>query len=344
MAEALIGSDELEKFYQNKFYFSYSGLNKLLYSPAMFYNHYVLNQREDSTGPHLVGGRVLHCLLFEPDNYDDYFISLPGKLPTDSQRKIIDTIFKKHLDIKNDSLSLEDYSQDILTELLYANLYQSLKDTKDGTGDEKRLKKILTEENKEYFEFLKKSQDKAIVDQPTLDGCKVQVEILKSNSDVRALLQLDRTDEDTHIEVHNELHHKMDHEKLQFGLHGVMDNIVIDKESKTLFINDLKTTGKSIQDFPDAIEYYKYWIQAAIYFILAADKFLKDLPDAETWDIKVTFIVIDKYNLVYPFQVSDKTMRIWGEDFQEIIGIASWHYDNKRYDLPYDLAKGNFKL
>ena len=71
METSLNGSEALTKFYQNKFYFSYSGLNKLLYSPAMFYSHYVLNEREDRTDAHLVGGRVLHCLLFEPDTYDD---------------------------------------------------------------------------------------------------------------------------------------------------------------------------------------------------------------------------------------------------------------------------------
>jgi len=334
----LNGSEELEKFYQNKFYFSYSGLNKLLYSPALFYSHYVLNQREDSTDPHLVGGRVLHCLLFEPEKYDEQFISLPGKLPTASQKEIIDNIFKIHCSIENNSLLLEDYSQDILTLLLTANLYQALK------TDQQRLDKILTEENKEYFEFLKQSQNKTIVDQPTLDGCKVQVEVLKNNQDVRALLQLDKTEEDTHIEIYNELHIKMDHPKLPFGLHGVLDNIVIDNDSKTIFINDLKTTGKSIGDFPDAVEYYKYWIQGAIYFILAADKFLKDLPNKETWNIKITFIVIDKYNLVYPFQVSDKTMDKWNDDFLDIIAIAKWHYENKKYNLPYDLANGNVKL
>lgn len=338
MKEDLIGSEELEKFYKDKFYFSYSGLNKLLYSPAMFYSHYILREREDSVDPHLVGGRVLHCLLFEPDKYDDHFISLNGKLPTDSQKKIIDNIFKKHLEIQNDSLSLEDYSQDILTELLYANLYQSLK------TDEQRLKKLLTEDNKEYFKFLINSQGKTIVDQPTLDGCKEQVEILKSNSDVRALLQLDKTEEDTHIEVYNELFHKMDHDALPFGLHGVLDNVVVDSDSKTIFINDLKTTGKSIGDFADAVEYYKYWIQGAIYFILAGNKFLKDLPNPDTWSMQVTFIVIDKYNLVYPFQVSEETMSVWNKDFLDIINIAKWHYDNKRYDLPYDLATGNFKL
>jgi hypothetical protein len=334
----LNGSDELERFYKQKFYFSYSGLNKLLYSPAAFYNHYVLNQREDSKDAHLIGGSVLHCLLFEPDAYNDKFISMPGKFPTDSQRKIIDNIFRIHCGIGNNSLLLEDYSTDILTQLLTANLYQALK------TDAQRLEKILTEENKEYFEFLKSSLDKTVVDQPTLDGCKAQVEILKSNKDIRALLQLDKTEEDDHIEVFNELYIKMDHDRLPFGLHGFLDNVVVDKDSKTIFVNDLKTTGKSIQDFPEAVEYYKYWIQAVIYLVLAAEKFLNDKPDRHEWNVQVTFIVIDKYNLVYPFQVSQESMRQWKIDFRNILNIAQWHYENKQYSLPYDLAVGNVKL
>ena len=334
----LNGSEELERFYKNKFYFSYSGLNKLLYSPGLFYNHYVLNQREDSTDPHLVGGRVLHCLLFEPEKYDDYFISLPGKLPSDNPRKIIDNIFKIHNGYSNNSLTLQDHSQDILTNLLTANLYQNLK------TDQQRLDKILTEEHKEYFEFLKNSLDKSIVDQPTLDGCKEQVEVLKNNSDVRTLLQLDKSEEDTHIDTYNELHIKVEHETFAFGFHGVLDNVVVDNEAKIIFINDLKTTGKSIQDFPDAVEYYKYWMQAVMYTILVWDKFVKGKPDRHTWKLQVTFIVIDKYNLVYPFQVSDRTLNQWKSDFKHVLHVADWHYENKKYDLPYDLALGNVKL
>ena len=97
MEMTLTGSEELERFYKGKFYFSYSSISKLLYSPVAFYNHYVLNKREDSVGPHLVAGRVIHCLLFEEDKYDDYFTSMPGKLPTDSQKKVIDNIFRTHL-------------------------------------------------------------------------------------------------------------------------------------------------------------------------------------------------------------------------------------------------------
>lgn len=330
----LNGSDELEKFYKQKFYFSYSGINKLLFSPVMFYNHYILNQREDSTDAHLVGGRVLHCLLFEPDKYDEYFISMPGKFPTDNQRKIIDNIFRYHLVVGNNTLTLGDYTQEILTHLLTANLYQTLK------TDQQRLDKILTPENIEYFAFLKLSLDKTTVDQPTLDGCKVAVEVLKSNKDVRALLQLDRDLGDSSIEAYNELHIKADIEKLPFGFHGVLDNVVVDHNSKTLFINDLKTLGKSIQDFPDSVEYYRYWIQAVIYAVLAKRKFNID----DTWNIQITFIVIDKYNQVYPYQVSSETLAKWKTDFTDIIQKVKWHYENKRYDLPYELALGNVKL
>ncbi len=334
MIQTLIGSEELDRFYRQKFYFSYSGINKLLFSPVMFYNHYVLNQREDGTDAHLVGGRVLHCLLFEPDKYDELFISLPGKIPTDNQKKIIDNIFKYHLTVGNNTLNLSDYSQDILTQLLTANLYQTLK------TDQQRLDKILTPENTEYFEFLKLSLDKAIVDQPTLDGCKVAVEILKNNSNVRALLQLDRDIEDKTIEAYNELFVKADVDNLPFGFHGVLDNVVVDHNTKTIFINDLKTLGKSIQDFPDSVEYYRYWVQAVIYVLLAKEKF----SITDDWNVQVTFIVIDKYNQVYPYQVSSETLAKWSESFEDIVQKIKWHYDNKRYDLPYELALGNVKL
>ena len=332
------GSDELDNFYKKDFYFSYSSINKLLFSPRMFYSHYVLKQREDSKDAHLVTGSVLHCLLFEPDTFDDKFILLPGKLPSGNNKIIIDNIFKYHFKSENNLLSLEDYSQEIISELLTINLHQSLK------TDQQRLDKILTTDHKEYFEFLKLSLSKAIVDQDTLSGCKVSVEILKLNTSVRALLQLDKTKEDAHITVYNELPLAIDVDNLSFGFKGILDNVVIDSESKTVFINDLKTTGKNLIDFPESVQYYKYWMQAVIYEKLVFQKFIKDLPDSLEWNIIVTFIVIDKYNQVYPFQVSQESLTIWQDNFEKIIDTVKYHYDNKDYTLPYELAIGNLKL
>jgi hypothetical protein len=337
--EKLLGSNEqLEQFYNKKFYFSYSGINKLLFSPDLFYKHYILNQREDSTDQHLVEGRVLHCLLFEEDTFNDKFLVMPGKIPTDSQQKIIYNLFKYELSQGLPNETLDHYTNEILNELISANLYQTLK------TDAQRLDKILTLENTDYFTFLQNSQYKTVVDQVTLDNCKIKHEVLKNNRHVRSLLQLDNKNSNDKIQCYNEFKIESNILDLPFGLHGIIDNIVVDNDSKTIFVNDLKTTAKNIQDFPKTVDYYKYWIQAIIYSKLCKDYFLKENPDKDSWNIVITFIVIDKYNQVYPFQVSEETFVKWNTDFDEIIKEITWHYVNRRYDLPYALALDKITL
>ena len=232
MKKSLIGSDELNAFYNEKFYFSYSSINKLLFSPSMFYNDYVLKQKEESVDPHLVKGKVIHCLLLNPEDFDSEFITVPGKLPSGNNRLIVDEIFKLYLEDSNDSLTLDKYESAIVDLLEKINLHQKLK------TDEARVKKILTADNISYFEFLKSSQGKTLVDNDTLRYCKECVESIKENESVTALLQLDESD----LKVYNEVPVKTDqliNGKFQFGFKGILDNVVIDEDKKTLFINDL---------------------------------------------------------------------------------------------------------
>ena len=178
MKKSLTGSDELELFYNEKFYFSYSSINKLLFSPSMFYNDYVLKQKEDSVDPHLVKGRVIHCLLLNPEDFDSEFMLIPGKLPSGNNKLIVDEIFKYYLEGDDNSLTLDKYETAIVDLLEKINLHQKLK------TDEARVKKILTADNISYFDFLKSSQGKTLVDQETLDYCKECVESVKSNESV----------------------------------------------------------------------------------------------------------------------------------------------------------------
>jgi hypothetical protein len=338
--QQISSSEELSKFYEETFYFSYSSINKLLFSPRMFYDHYVLKQKEDTIDAHLVAGRALHCLLLESEErFNEEFIVMPGTLPGDNNRVIIDNIFNKsYLPMGNDSLELSDFANEILNQLLVINLHQSLK------TDAQRIDKILTEQNKEYFNFLKAKQNKTVIDQKTLDACKESVECLKNNNIVKQLLQLDQAN-NPDIRVLNEQALRTEPYNYKFGFKGVLDNIVIDYKSKTFFINDLKTTGKALQDFPESVEYYKYWIQAVMYQQLAWYNYLKDLPDLSEWKFAITFIVIDKYNQIYPFQVSEQTLANWNNKFEtEILKILEYHYSSGDFTLPYELALGNITL
>lgn len=334
----LLNSEEIQRFYDEKFYFSYSSINKLLFSPRLFYSHYILKQKEDKTDAHLIAGRALHCLLLEPDRFDEQFVTLPGKIPTESNKVIIDHIFNNnYLPMNNDALTLEDFPNELLGQLVVGNLYQSLK------TDAQRLEKILTDNNKEYFNFLKIRESKTVIDPAVKQQAEEALEAIKANDRVKALLQLE-ADKPLGISVFNELFLQSDLEKYPFGFKGFIDNVVVDENTKTLFINDLKTTNKSIQNFNESVAYYRYDIQATMYVGLAYEKFLKDKADANEWTVVFTFIVIDKYNQVYPFQVSKETLARWEEEFSYVVHQIDYHYLNRDFTLPYDLAIGNVTL
>lgn len=328
--EQLKSIQELEaEFYSKPLKLSYSGLNKLLYSPQLYYKHYILQQREEKLDSYLIDGKVIHNLLLDDGSFDKNFILLPSTLPTGNSRLVIDKVFEIHKNGGAADISiLAQYPQDILEILKNINLHQSLK------TDEQRLAKIITEENSSYFEFLKLKGSKDLIDSETLQRCNEAVDVLKNNSKVTELLGTYRSEMEN-TKIYNELELSLDSGILlrPFGLKGVVDNMKIDYDAKTVYINDLKTTGKTISDFKETIEFYNYNLQAAIYHKLVEEE-TKDIRGID-WNIVFHFIVIDKYMQVYAFEVSKVTMMNWLDVLNKKLDEAEWHYKNKKYNLPF---------
>jgi hypothetical protein len=333
-----------DKFYADRYHISYSAMSKLLYSPYLFYKHYVLGQREDEQTVATLAGKVVHCLLLDSDNFNKQFILLPGNLPSDNPKKIIEAVYEHHTNQpattseSEEVVTLTHYKDYILAALVEANLYQTLK------TDQQRLDKIITPSHEEYFGFLVKKNGKDIVDIPTYDECLAIVEQLKSDTQVTDLLGMSNTNETS--QVLNELMLSVDTvEGLSFGIKGVLDNLVIDTENKYIRINDIKKTSKTLSEFPDTVEFYNYWIQASLYNLMVKKEFLENNNiDSKDWTIDFNFIVIDKYKQVYPFKVSAKTMEEWTVRLEEVLQICNWHYENRNFNLPYKLANGSFLL
>jgi len=328
----------IKEFYNKPFYLSYSGLNKLLYSPSLFYRHYILQQKEDRLDSFLVDGKVIHCLLLDNGSFDEQFILSPATLPSGNTRLVVDRVFAVYaeqfkLNEQRDG-NLTDYQEEILAILKDIKLHQSLK------TDGQRIDKIITEETKAYWEFLKIRGDKVLIDSETLQRCGEAVDALRFHDQVCHLLGL-LTNEMENVDIYNELYLQAETEKA-FGLKGIVDNIKIDLDNKILYINDLKTTGKTISDFKESVEVFNYWAQAAIYERLVRYKF-NDLL-TEEWKVVFTFIVIDKYQQVYPFEVSAETLRDWQLKLESNLNEAEWHYKEKNYILPYQFATGKVIL
>lgn len=334
-------------FYSKPFKFSYSSLNKLLYAPSLFYKEYVLGEKEIKTDLHLIEGKLIHYLMLDTTSFEDRFILASGSLPSDNVKTVVDIVYQVVNPTEADELG--QYEDVILVTLKQINLYQKFVDDKkadkDGikkTGDQKRLDKVLTQEAIEYFNFLKTKAGRDIIDQNTLDRCSEAVEILKDNQKVRELLGLDMTHDGSIVGIYNEIELDAEVPEMPVGIKGVIDNMVVDVKHKTVKINDLKTSNKSIKDFPESVEYWRYSLQAAIYVRLAKE-FLKDVVD-DTWSFEFNFIVIDKYNQVYPYKVSDSTMAKWQEELDSCLNQARWHYGNCNYTLPYEFITNEVVL
>jgi|TARA_B110000879_G_C11140690_1_gene500172 hypothetical protein len=316
----------LEKIKKKEFNFSYSSLNRLMFAPSLFYKDYILQDKEHRTDKHLIAGKLIHLLLLQPEEFDNQFVLMPSKMPSDSLRKVL-----KNITLYTDAVMLGSVQDDlILDSLKEVGLYQSLKD------EDKRVAKVRSLECEEYFAFAATS-DKDVVDQETFTKCTESVELIKNNKDVFALLKDEPTDfEMDNLEVFNEAFLDCTLENYSFGLKGVVDRYTIDHNTKTVKIIDLKTTGKTIADFPETVQFYKYWLQAAVYMVLVTKNLDKKIAD---YKISFNFIVIDKYNQIYAFPVKQATLSDWGMGMTDILDAAEYHVKENRYDLPYMFLK-----
>jgi len=331
------------EFYNTPFNFSYSSLNRLLLAPSIFYKEYVLKQKKINTEKHLLEGSLIHFLLLDGNNFDDKFIITPESLPSDNSMIVVKDVFAAYLakvdeDPANEALELCDFPQEILESLLAINLHQALK------TDQGRIDKIVEPKNEAYFKYLKVKETKEIIDSTTLDKCSLAVEKIKTNDSIRELLGMDREADGMTFAAYNEIPLEMALEGLPFGLKGILDNMTIDVPKKTININDFKTSSKTLAEFPETVEYWKYWLQATVYIKLAKAFFKEVINGDPEWKIIFRFIVFDKYDHLYAYPVSDITLTKWELEYKKVIRAARYHYEQKDFTLPYEYAVGNVNL
>lgn len=342
-----------QEFYLRKFRFSFSSGSKLIEAPKVFYNDYVLGNKEDRTETYFTYGRLIHTLLLDPENYSDKFIMSPSDLPTAGSKTVVDMVFARVETYDTDNkfeASLEVHSQLILEILEEINLHQALTDDKKVSNgqllsaEQKRLAKILTDQNKSYFNFLKIKDGKDIIDPQMLEDAGKAVEAVKENNHVMELLGLNRESDYINFASYNEMELAKDFNDYVFGLKGIADNFTVDIPNKKITINDIKTTSKSLIYFKESLDKYHYWLQAVIYRELVKSYIGSHIANIETWEIDFNFVVIDKFNQVYAYPVSEESMQKWYKDFEELCTAWNYHYSNNEYNLPYDFLIGKVYL
>jgi hypothetical protein len=326
-----------EEFFNKNVFLSYSGLTKLMFSPKLFYMHYILNQREDSQDKSMIEGRLIHCLFLNPEDFDKEFVLMATDLPTATHKALLDTLYQYYLVFKSAGdtrTTLYDFKELILQILEDMNLFQTLK------TDEQRLTKIITEKNVSYWEYLQNSEGKTNIDLSMFQYATEIVEQIKNNDYILKIMGYVKDNITDNIEKHNEIMLAVANPGFEFGLRGIIDNLVIDHTNKIIRVNDLKKTSKDLNSFTDSIEFYKYWVQAAIYYYLVHNVYLSK-PEYKDYSFEFRFIVIDSYTQVAPIKVSEATLVEWIRKTNTELEKADFHFKNRNFDLPYEFLLNN---
>lgn len=337
----LSGGPLLESFYEKKFYFSYSSLCKLLDSPEIFYKEYILGEKEELMASYLIEGKVIHALLLEPEKFDDMFIVMHGKMPSDNIVTVLERVYQHHVELQKMGdlrTKISEFGDAILDVLRDINLYQSLK------TDQQRIEKVtLVPDALTYWSFLKQKQGKTIIDAPTLEKCQSIISKMQKDPVIIDLLKLNHKDDWWKAEeVYNEYMLQIDLKKFPFGIKGMLDSVVIDAGSGVIRITDLKTSSKNLKEFADSVKTYRYSVQAAMYNLLVMNQYADLIKQG--YRVEFRFLVIDKNRQYYPFLVSQETMKEWTKELQLIFTQAEYHYSNKDYTLPYEFVTGDVVL
>lgn len=321
-----------DEFFSQPFMMSYSGLNKLLFSPVLFHQHYILKQRDDVVDKPMVEGKLLHCLLLNPEEFENEFVLMSSDMPSDGPRKVLDKIYEI---MKADGKSkfAETFTDYILDVLKEQNLYQSLK------TDAQRIEKMVIPKNVTYLHYKFEAEKKTVVDQDMYDFAKNTVETIKSNSRIMDLMGFNQDSLTTSVKQHNELDLVcLEYDDYFFGIRGIIDNLVIDHDAKVIRVNDLKKSSKSIGQFEESIEYYNYWMQAALYRLLV--NHIKETTFGVDYPVEFRFIVVDPYMQVAPIRISEETMESWTLKLNDELDKANYHFKERDFSLPYVFLKG----
>ena len=199
----------------------------------------------------------------------------------------------------------------------------------DKWSDEKRFEGFTKKLNvREYFYFLKQSENKTILNQDTYQDVLNCVSALKENPQTSFYFQ---PNNEFQPDYYREYQLKFKSEFNGIMYRGMLDLVFVNHMTKTIYPIDLKTSSHTEWDFFKSFIEWGYQIQARLYWRLLKkaienDTFYKDYTLAN-----YRFIVINKKTL---------TPLVW--EFPDTQKVGTLYYGkNKQIEMrdPFDVGK-----
>ena len=309
-------------------------------SPQKFFR-----ERKETSSTALELGTAVHALLLEKDkNFLSDFEKPGGKIPL-----LIKTAY---------NLSIREQNPVDYTEAL--TIACKIHDYYSNALSENRIN-TLREKGQDYLNFLKEEAKPGMVvltaDQR--DKCLKCVGSVKENSYTIELLYPEISDtllsfdEDVILmDIEAYFEDGVDSDSIIMKTKGKIDNWSIDLEKNIITMNDLKTTGKSIQFFPGrwqedkyeegkqifiegSFQKYHYSRQLAFYMSMLLAYCNKTYGERD-WQLAVNIVAVET---VYPyrsqvFRIGEEALKKGMDEYNMLMKRVAYHTKNSYYKIP----------
>ena len=338
---------ELDILKVNAHVMSVSSLNLFATSPRKYAEHVTKPEKVDTS--YFTKGSAVDCLITEPEKFDEEFAVMNVNRPAGMMGDLC-KLLADYQEVNTDNLPFDD-----VFEAAYNNIgfKLSLSAVRKKFNDAKN-------DYTKYYNFLNNARNKKVISAKELEQAKEVVHALKTNMHTKKYI-VDPVDHPL-MEVYDQMELFFDFQGIKCK--GYLDRVIIDHVNKVVKPIDIKTTGKSVFEFPKSFIQFGYFRQGAFYLQGLKDWISKqdNLKDYRIDNFKFIVAEMDCYNDPMIFEMTEKDVecalytggKLKGSTYEiksitELIEDLKWHREEGKWNMTKEeyvqyIEKGSLSL
>ena len=301
---------------------SNSGLGALSVSPRTYRNY--KDRVEQSSASYFNLGSAIHCMVLEPDEFEDRYCISTIVAPGGMYAKFIDVLFATRS--KGEEFKGLQHTSWIVNAHGEAGFKWPVAKVWDKFENDVDLKG--------YYNALLATKDRILLsgqDDKAITAC---IKGIQGHGKAMELMYGNIL-----LDCRNELEIIWKHpDHPWFMMKSIFDRVVIDVANKRAMLIDLKTTGKPVSSFKQSYKKFKYHRQMALYEMGLRWYIENEGYNIDEWTFDV-YIVATQTNgygdtAVYAPAKADLTKGL--ADADKLLHRMKWHFDNDKWDHPVE--------
>ena len=303
-------------------------------SPAK-YKRFVLDRDkpEDDTAT-LKNGKLIHKYIEDKDAFKVADITKPSEMMSEWVEEVwslVDTTFPKPI-INEES--------DTLRLIVMSARGERYKSMKEDTVCNKFFKEGL-----EYLTFLESAQDKHVITDATREILEGVIQGIENKPKAKELL-FGKTEQFGDVVLKEfPIYWTETVDDIELSCKGLIDQLNISPENKTVDLIDGKTSSKPGSKFADSMRSYRYYRQLAWYKRGILKYLAKEYPEITDWKFTCWIITFETTGLYecHVYKVLNDWLCEGQREYSEILSRIAYHTKASTWELTIEEgANGGF--